>query len=236
MDKASISLVSENITDLRKAPDLFRGAFSYNEHKESKNKTLMNGIIIPLISLLKKTIFIVDIHVYSCIFVSNSITIFIREINMNTYATKPSDIERKWYVVDAEGVVLGRMAAQIAKILQGKNKPSYVPNLDCGDYVVVINADKVKLTGKKLTAKKYFKHTGWIGGIKETTAGKVLSGRFPERVVEKAVERMISRNPMGRQQMTKLKVYAGSEHPHTAQNPEVLDIASWNEKNKRSAL
>ena len=139
---------------------------------------------------------------------------------MNTYATKPSDIERKWYVVDAEGVVLGRMAAQIAKILQGKNKPSYVPNLDCGDYVVVINADKVKLTGKKLTAKKYFKHTGWIGGIKETTA----------------VERMISRNPMGRQQMTKLKVYAGSEHPHIAQNPEVLDIASWNEKNKRSAL
>lgn len=155
---------------------------------------------------------------------------------MNTYATKPSDIERKWYVIDAEGVVLGRMAAQIAKILQGKNKPSYVPNLDCGDYVIVINADKVKLTGKKLTAKKYFKHTGWIGGIKETTAGKLLDGRFPERVVEKAVERMISRNPMGRQQMTKLKVYAGSEHPHTAQNPEVLDIASWNEKNKRSAL
>lgn len=155
---------------------------------------------------------------------------------MNTYATKPSDIERKWYVVDAEGVVLGRMAAQIAKILQGKNKPSYVPNLDCGDYVVVINADKVKLTGRKLTDKKYFKHTGWVGGIKETTAGKILAGRFPERVVEKAVERMISRNPMGRQQMTKLKVYAGSEHPHTAQNPETLDIASWNEKNKRSAL
>ena len=155
---------------------------------------------------------------------------------MNTYATKPSDIKRKWYVIDAEGVVLGRMAAQIAKILQGKNKPSYVPNLDCGDYVIVINAGKVKLTGKKLTAKKYFKHTGWIGGIKETTAGKLLAGRFPERVVEKAVERMISRNPMGRQQMTKLKVYAGSEHPHTAQNPEVLEIASWNEKNKRSAL
>ena len=154
---------------------------------------------------------------------------------MNTYATKPSDIKRKWYVIDAEGVVLGRMAAQIAKILQGKNKPSYVPNLDCGDYVIVINAGKVKLTGKKLTAKKYFKHTGWIGGIKETTAGKLLAGRFPERVVEKAVERMISRNPMGRQQMTKLKVYAGSEHPHTAQNPEVLS-GMRNEKNKRSAL
>ena len=155
---------------------------------------------------------------------------------MNTYATKPSDIQRKWYVVDAEGVVLGRLSAEISKILRGKHKPSYVPNLDCGDYVVVINADKVKLTGRKLTYKKYFKHTGWIGGIKETTAGKILNSRFPERVVEKAVERMISRNPMGRQQMTKLKVYAGSEHPHTAQNPEVLDIAAMNPKNKRSAL
>ena len=155
---------------------------------------------------------------------------------MNTYATKPSDIERKWYVVDAEGVVLGRLASQIAKILRGKHKPCFVPNIDCGDYVVVINADKVKLTGKKYADKLYHKHTGWIGGIKETTAGKVLSSRFPERVVVKAVERMISRNPMGRQQMTKLKVYAGENHPHTAQNPEVLDIAAMNPKNKRSAL
>ena len=155
---------------------------------------------------------------------------------MNTYSTKPSDIQRKWYVVDAEGVVLGRLAAEISKILRGKHKPSYVPNLDCGDYVVVINADKVKLTGRKLTNKKYFKHTGWVGGIKETTPAKILSGRFPERVVEQAVERMITRNPLGRQQMTKLKVYAGSEHPHTAQNPEVLDIAAMNPKNKRSAL
>ena len=155
---------------------------------------------------------------------------------MNTYATKPSDIERKWYVVDASGVVLGRLSAEIAKILRGKHKPSFVPNLDCGDYVVVINADKVKLTGKKLTHKKYFKHTGYIGGIKETTPAKILAGRFPERVIEKAVERMISRNPLGRRQMTKLKVYAGSEHPHTAQNPIVLDIAAKNPKNKRSAL
>ncbi len=155
---------------------------------------------------------------------------------MNTYATKPSDIQRKWYVVDAEGVVLGRLAAEVSKILRGKHKACYVPNLDCGDYVIVINADKVKLTGKKLTDKKYFKHTGWIGGIKETTAGKILSGRFPGRAVEKAVERMISRNPLGRQQMTKLKVYAGNEHPHVAQNPEVLDIAAMNPKNKRSAL
>lgn len=154
---------------------------------------------------------------------------------MNTYATKPSDIQRKWYVVDASGVVLGRLSAEISKILRGKHKPNYVTNLDCGDYVVVINADKVKLTGKKLTDKKYFRHTGWVGGIKETTPAKILAGKFPERVIIKAVERMISRNPMGRQQMTKLKVYAGGEHPHTAQNPEVLDIASMNPKNKRSA-
>ena len=153
---------------------------------------------------------------------------------MNTYATKPSDIERKWYVVDAQGVVLGRLSAQIAKILQGKNKPNYVSNLDCGDYVVVINADKVKLTGRKLTDKKYFQHTGWIGGIKETTPAKILAGKFPERVIIKAVERMISRNPMGRQQMTKLKVYAGENHPHTAQNPIVLDMEAMNPKNKRS--
>jgi len=155
---------------------------------------------------------------------------------MNTYATKPSDIQRKWFVVDADGVVLGRLSAEIAKILRGKHKPSYVPNLDCGDYVVVINAEKVKMTGHKLTQKKYFKHTGYVGGIKETTPAKILAGRFPERIIEKAVERMISRNPLGRQQMTKLKVYAGSEHPHSAQNPEVLDIASRNPKNKRSAL
>ena len=153
---------------------------------------------------------------------------------MNTYSTKPSDIERKWYVVDAQGVVLGRLAAEVAKILRGKHKPYFVPNLDCGDYVVVVNADKVRLTGKKLTDKKYFHHTGWIGGIKETTPAKILAGKFPERVIIKAVERMISRNPMGRQQMTKLKVYAGSEHPHTAQSPVVLDIASKNAKNKRS--
>ncbi|MBQ7659264.1 MAG: 50S ribosomal protein L13 [Alphaproteobacteria bacterium] len=155
---------------------------------------------------------------------------------MNTYATKPSDIERKWYVVDAYGVVLGRLAAEVAKILRGKHKPYFTTNLDCGDYVVVINAEKVKLTGNKLTDKKYFKHTGWVGGIKETNPTRILSGRFPERVIEKAVERMISRGSMGRQQMTKLKVYAGAEHPHSAQNPLVLDIASRNPKNKRSAL
>ncbi len=154
---------------------------------------------------------------------------------MQTHSTKPSEVERKWYLVDASGVVLGRMAAEIAKILRGKHKPCFVTNIDCGDYVIVINADKVKLTGNKLTDKVYYKHTGYAGGIKETTAGKILAGRFPERVVEKAVERMISRNPLGRQQMTKLKVYAGETHPHMAQNPVVLDIAAMNPKNKRSA-
>ncbi|MBR3676205.1 MAG: 50S ribosomal protein L13 [Alphaproteobacteria bacterium] len=160
-----------------------------------------------------------------------------KEIKMiSTHTTKPADIERKWYVVDAEGVILGRLSAEIAKILRGKNKPYFTPNLDCGDYVVVINADKVRLTGKKLANKHYYQHTGYIGSVKDTTAGKILSGRFPERVIQKAVERMISRNPLGRQMMTKLKVYAGSEHPHTAQNPIVWDFASQNSKNKRSAL
>ena len=160
-----------------------------------------------------------------------------KEIKMiSTHSTKPADIERKWYVVDASGVILGRLSAEIAKILRGKNKPYFTPNLDCGDYVVVINADKVKLTGKKLTDKHYYQHNGFIGSVKDTTAGKILNSRFPERVIQKAVERMISRNPLGRQMMTKLKVYAGENHPHTAQNPIVLDIASLNPKNKRSAL
>ena len=155
---------------------------------------------------------------------------------MKTYSAKASEIERKWYIVDASGVVLGRLSAEISKILRGKHKPSYTPHLDCGDYVIVINADKVRLTGKKLSDKVYYKHTGYVGGIKSTTAGKILSGRFPGRVIEKAVERMITRGPLGRQQLTKLRVYAGSEHPHTAQEPIVLDIAGMNPKNKRSAL
>lgn len=156
-------------------------------------------------------------------------------LKTGTHTTKPSDIQRKWYVVDATGVVLGRLSAEISKILRGKHKPYYTPHLDCGDYVVVINADKVKLTGKKLADKVYYKHTGYAGGIKSTTAGKVLSSAHPERVIQKAVERMITRSPMGRDQMAKLKVYAGEAHPHMAQNPEVLDIASKNEKNARSA-
>ena len=155
---------------------------------------------------------------------------------MKTFSAKPLEVKRDWYVVDGSNKVLGRLASEIAARLRGKHKPNFVPNLDCGDYVIVINAEKVKLTGKKLTDKVYYRHTGWIGGIKETTPAKILAGKFPGRVIEKAVERMISRNPLGRQQMTKLRVYAGAEHPHTAQNPIVLDIASKNPKNKRSPL
>ena len=155
---------------------------------------------------------------------------------MKTFSPTPETIDRQWYIVDASDQILGRLASQIAHRLRGKHKPNFVPNLDCGDYVIVINAEKVKLTGKKLTDKVYYRHTGWIGGIKETTPAKILAGKFPGRVIEKAVERMISRNPLGRQQMTKLRVYAGAEHPHTAQNPIVLDIASKNPKNKRRQL
>lgn len=154
---------------------------------------------------------------------------------MKTYSAKPSDVEKKWLIVDAEDVVLGRMASQIALRLRGKHKPMFTPHIDCGDNIIVINAEKVKLTGRKLTDKKFYWHTGHPGGIKERTMDAILTGDHPERVVIKAVERMISRSPMGRTQMRKLHVYAGPDHPHGAQNPEVLDIASMNTKNKRSA-
>ena len=154
---------------------------------------------------------------------------------MKTYSAKPSDIERKWYVVDADGLVLGRMAAVIATRLRGKHKTIYTPHMDCGDNVIVINAEKVKLTGNKRADKTYYWHTGYPGGIKSRTAGSILDGNHPERVVEKAVERMVSRNSLGRKQMTRLHVYAGSEHPHDAQQPEVLNVAAMNSKNKRSA-
>lgn len=154
---------------------------------------------------------------------------------MRTYSARPGDVERKWYVVDAEDVVLGRMAAEIANILRGKHKAMFTPHIDTGDNVIVINAAKVKLTGNKQDKKTYYWHTGYPGGIKSRTAGQVLSGKYPERVVEKAVQRMMPRGPLGRAQFKKLKVYAGAEHPHEAQNPEVLDIAARNPKNKRSA-
>jgi large subunit ribosomal protein L13 len=154
---------------------------------------------------------------------------------MKTYSAKASEIEKKWFVIDADGLVLGRMASQIARILRGKHKPTFTPHMDCGDNVIVVNAEKVKLTGRKLGDKIYYWHTGYPGGIKQRTAGQILEGKHPDRVVTKAVERMISRNRLGRQQMRNLRVYAGPEHPHEAQQPEVLDVASWNPKNKRSA-
>ncbi len=152
-----------------------------------------------------------------------------------TYSAKASEIEKKWILIDAEGLVLGRMAAEIAKILRGKHKTTFTPHMDCGDNVIVVNAEKVAVTGKKLTDKVFYWHTGYAGGIKERTAGETLSGRYPERLIVKAVERMITRGPLGRQQMRNLKVYAGPSHPHEAQQPVTLDLAARNAKNSRSA-
>ena len=154
---------------------------------------------------------------------------------MNTFSLKPADVEKKWLVVDAEGVVLGRMAAEIAKILRGKHRPEFTPHVDCGDNVIVVNAEKVQLTGNKREDKTYYRHTGYPGGIKSRTASEILDGKKPEDVVIKAVQRMLPKNRLARKQISNLKVYAGAEHPHEAQNPEVLDIASMNPKNKRSA-
>ncbi|MBF5094867.1 50S ribosomal protein L13 [Azospirillum sp. INR13] len=154
---------------------------------------------------------------------------------MKTFNLKPTDIEKKWYVVDADGLVLGRLASILANILRGKNKPTYTPHMDCGDHVVVINAEKVKLTGNKRDADIFYWHTGYPGGIKGRSKGQILDGKYPERVIEKAVERMVPRGPLGRQQMTHLKVYKGATHPHDAQQPVALDIGALNPKNKRSA-
>ncbi|MGB0553261.1 MAG: 50S ribosomal protein L13 [Alphaproteobacteria bacterium] len=154
---------------------------------------------------------------------------------MKTYSMKASEIDKKHYVVDADGVVLGRMAAVIATVLRGKNKPTYTPHMDCGDHVIVINAEKVALTGNKLTDKKYYRHTGYPGGIRERTPENILESKRPGEIIEKAVQRMLPRGPLGRQQFSNLRVYAGSEHPHEAQQPETLDIAAMNSKNKRSA-
>ena len=154
---------------------------------------------------------------------------------MKTYSAKPGDVQRGWFVIDAEDVVLGRLASIVASRLRGKHKPTFTPHIDCGDNIIVVNAGKVRLTGNKRTDKTYYRHTGYPGGIRSATAGEILDGKHPERVVHKAVERMISRSPLGRRQMTKLHVYAGAEHPHEAQKPQVLDVAAMNPKNKRSA-
>lgn len=154
---------------------------------------------------------------------------------MKTYLAKPAEVEKAWVVIDAKGLVVGRLASLVALRLRGKHKPSFTPHVDCGDHVVVINADKVALTGRKRDQKVYFHHTGYPGGIKERSAKSILEGRFPERVVEKAVERMLPRGPLGRRQLGNLRVYKGESHPHEAQSPLALDIASLNRKNARTA-
>ncbi len=153
---------------------------------------------------------------------------------MKTYTAKPAEIEKKWILIDAEGVVLGRLASIVAMRLRGKHKATFTPHMDMGDNVIIINADKVQMTGAKREDKRYYWHTGHPGGIKFRTARQVLEGAHPERVVIKAVERMISRNRLGREQMSNLRVYAGAAHPHEAQQPEVLDVKSLNKKNTRS--
>ncbi|HPT83323.1 MAG TPA: 50S ribosomal protein L13 [Limnochordia bacterium] len=142
---------------------------------------------------------------------------------MKTYAAKPQEVERKWYVVDAEGQTLGRLASQVAAILKGKHKPIYTPHVDTGDHVIVINAEKIQLTGKKLHSKRYYRHSGYPGGLKSTTAGELLN-RYPERVIKAAVWGMIPHNRLGRKMIKKLKVYAGPDHPHEAQKPEQLEL------------
>jgi large subunit ribosomal protein L13 len=152
-------------------------------------------------------------------------------LTRQTASVKPAEVEKKWILIDADGLVVGRLASIVANRLRGKHKTSFTPHVDCGDNVIVINADKVKFTGRKATQKMYYRHTGYAGGIKEVRADKVLEGRFPERVLEKAVERMIPRGPLGRQQMRNLRIFKGPEHPHAAQSPEILDVGSMNRKN-----
>ena len=154
---------------------------------------------------------------------------------MPTHSTKTADIQKKWVLIDATGLVVGRLASIVAMRLRGKHKPRYTPHMDDGDNVIVINAAKVVLTGRKREKKVYHHHTGYIGGIKERTARQILEGKFPERVVEKAVERMLPEGPLAKRQLGNLRVYAGAEHPHAAQQPEKLDVAAMNRKNMRAA-
>ncbi len=154
---------------------------------------------------------------------------------MATYSAKPAEVEKKWVLIDAQGLVVGRLASIIAMRLRGKHKVTYTPHVDDGDNVIVVNAEKVVLTGRKLQQKVYHHHTGYIGGIKERTAGFILNSKFPQRVVEKAVERMLPRGPLARRQLGHLRVYAGPDHPHEAQQPEKLDVAALNRKNSRRA-
>ena len=154
---------------------------------------------------------------------------------MKTWVAKPGEVEKKWVLIDAEGLVLGRLASIIAARLRGKHKPQYTPHVDCGDNIIVINADKVRLTGQKMQNKKHYWHTGYPGGIKERTMDKMLSGKRPEKVLYLAVKRMLPKGPLAYRQLKNLKIYAGAEHPHEAQKPEVLDVKAMNAKNARRA-
>jgi large subunit ribosomal protein L13 len=165
----------------------------------------------------------------------NALRLFATESQMfgKTYSAKAADIEKKWVLIDAKGLVVGRLASLIAVRLRGKHKPTFTPHLDDGDNIIVINAEKVVLTGRKCEQKIYHHFTGYPGGIKGRSANFILEGRFPERIVEKAVERMLPRGPLGRQQLGNLRVYKGADHPHAAQQPVTLDVASLNRKNAR---
>ena len=157
-------------------------------------------------------------------------------LKSTTASLKPAEVEKKWIVVDAQDAVVGRLASFIAMRLRGKHRPDYTPHVDCGDFVVVVNADKVKFTGKKLADKIYYWHTGHPGGVKKRTAGQLLDGKYPERVLEKAVERMLPKeSPLARKQLTHLRIYNAGEHPHAAQNPQAIAFAELNAKNVRSA-
>jgi large subunit ribosomal protein L13 len=150
---------------------------------------------------------------------------------MKTYSAKPSEIVKKWVLIDADGLVVGRLASIVAMRLRGKHKPTFTPHMDCGDNVIIINAAKAVFTGNKLRDKVYNWHTGYIGGIKYRTAATIMAGKHPERVVEKAIERMLPRGPLGKRQLSNLRVYPGAEHPHEAQTPETVDVAAMNTKN-----
>lgn len=152
---------------------------------------------------------------------------------MKTYSAKPADIRKSWVLIDADGLVLGRLASIVASRLRGKHKPTFTPHMDTGDNVIIVNAGKVQLTGRKRANKTYYRHTGYPGGIRSTTAGKILEGKHPERVVVKAVQRMLPGNKLSRKLMTNLRVYAGPEHPHEAQRPDVIDVGGMNPKNTR---
>jgi large subunit ribosomal protein L13 len=154
---------------------------------------------------------------------------------MKTFSAKPAEVTKKWVVIDAKGLVVGRLATLVAMRLRGKHLPTYTPHVDCGDNVIIVNAAHAVLTGRKRENKVYYKHTGYVGHVKERTAREILEGRFPGRVIEKAIERMIPRGPLGRRQMSNLHVYGGDEHPHEAQQPEKVDIAKMNRKNTRAA-